>query len=72
MVQIISKGKEPVWLDNQQVSIISDALMHEMERYNQAYSLVCDEHASASIEEAKGRVYDVFIKVISFLQDEEA
>ena len=47
-------------ISDQEVTIIVDALLHEMERYNKALDLVTDENARHAIQKAKDKVYKVF------------
>ena len=56
-------------LSNEAIGIVSDALLHEMERYNQAAALVTDATAKQAIEDAKHRVYGVFTTINQFLED---
>lgn len=65
------KGGSPQYLDDQQLDIVVNALLHELTRYNEAYDLVCERNAKSSIEYAKKAVYEVFCKINSFTTDEE-
>lgn len=47
-------------ISDQEVTIIVDALLHEMERYNKALDLVTDENTRHAIQKAKDKVYKVF------------
>ena len=56
-------------LTNEAINILSDALLHEIERYNQAAALVTDTEAREAIENAKHRIYSVFQTINQFLED---
>lgn len=56
-------------LSNEAIEIVSDALLHEMERYNEASALVTDNTARQAIEDAKHRVYEVFQTINQFIED---
>jgi len=55
--------------NKQEIDIIVTALLHEMERYNDATKLVSDADACEAIAEAKNRVYEVFKKANAFTED---
>lgn len=55
--------------NKQEIDIIVTALLHEMERYNDAAKLVSDVDACEAIAEAKHKVYEVFKKANSFTED---
>lgn len=57
-------------ITDQEVTIIVEALLHEMERYNKALDLVTDENARHAIYEAKDKVYKVFQKMNCLTVDE--
>lgn len=63
------KGGRPQYLDDQQLNIVVNALLHEMARYNEAYDLVCERNAKKSIQDARASVYDVFCKINTFTTD---
>jgi len=54
--------------NKQEIDIIVTALLHELERYNDAARLVSDADASEAIAEAKHRVYEVFKKANAFTE----
>ena len=56
-------------LTNEAINILSDALLHEMGRYNQAAALVTDTEAREAVERAKHRVYAVFQTINQFIED---
>lgn len=56
-------------LSNEAIEMISDALLHEMERYNQAEALVTDTTAKKAIEDARHRVYEVLQTINQFLEE---
>ena len=57
-------------ISDQEVTIIVDALLHEMERYNKALDLVTDENARHAIKKAKDKVYKVFLTMLRLTVDE--
>ena len=59
-------------LSNEAIAILSDALLHEMERHNQAADLVTNQNARDAINAAKHEVYEVFKAVNQFLEDPTA
>lgn len=71
MVRLTNQTIEAT-LSNEAITIISDALLHEMERHNQAAELVINQDARKAIENAKHEVYKVFIAVNRFITDPTA
>ena len=57
-------------ISDQEVTIIVDALLHEMERYNKALDLVTDENARHAIQKAKDKVYKGFLTMLRLTVDE--
>lgn len=53
-----------------EIDIIVDALLHEMQRYNEAIRMISDRNALKALETAKNDVYRVFTKVNMFTTDE--
>jgi len=53
----------------EEIDIIVDALLHEMERYNDAMTLVSDITARKAVEKAKNKVSVVFTKANSFTEE---
>lgn len=47
-------------ISNDEVTIVMDALLHEMERYNKAIDMITDENARHALNKAKERVYRVY------------
>ena len=68
MVRLTNQTTEAT-LSNEAITILSEALLHEMERHNQAADLVTNQDARKAIENAKHKVYEVFKAVNQFLQD---
>lgn len=52
-----------------EIDIIVTALLHEMERYNTVLTMIADDDATAAVENAKHKVFEVFNKVNSFTED---
>lgn len=71
MVRLTNQTIEATF-SNEAITIISDALLHEMERHNQAADLVTNQNARDAINAAKYKVYEVFKAVNQFLEDPTA
>lgn len=71
MKTIISNNQKSVEISDAGINIIVDALLHEMERYNQAIELVSDTMSRAALNEARHKVYEVFTLVNKFTYDPE-
>jgi hypothetical protein len=72
MVHIERKNPDVITnISNDEVTIVVDALFHELERYNQAEALVMDSEARQTIRTAKAKVLKVYNTFCSLLHDEE-
>lgn len=69
---LLSNRATTATLSNEAIAILSDALLHEMERHNQAADLVTNQNARDAINAAKYKVYEVFKAVNQFLEDPTA
>ena len=54
------------YLDKKDVDIITDALLHLMQRYNEVIDLIPDMQARNACENAKHKAYEVFKKINTF------
>ena len=55
--------------NKEEIDIIVTALLHEIGRYNTALIMIADDDATAAVENAKHKVFEVFDKVNSFSED---